>query len=231
MDVLPEASIYDREHRFMPWGKLIEHVVEKTETLIPRGGSVLDLACGTGQLLGNLSRRRPDITCIGLAIDANYIAFARKQYPGITYIVGDMRTWNDVASFNAIVCTGGLHHLSYDEQPPFIRRLPMLLDRGGFAIVADPYIGDYHDETSRKMAAAKLGYEYLLATIRNGADDEVIAATAQLIANDVCGLEYKTSIKRLKSVFHDTFKRVGIRRMWPQQHTDYGDYVVTLKKE
>lgn len=237
MNALPNAEIYDREHRFMPWGKLIEKVISHASESIPNNGTVLDLACGTGQLLGQLSARRSDITCIGVDIDPDYIAVARQAHPHITWIVADIRHWESPAQYDVVVCTGGLHHLPHNDQPHFIRRLHTFVAPTGFVLVADPYLDDYDDfvnvEMGRKIVAAKLGYEYLVATIRNGADEDVVAATAQLIVNDVCGTEYKTSLKRMKPHFELTFGRVHITRTWPKVDPEghgYGDHIIQLWK-
>lgn len=237
MNILPNAEIYDREHRFMPWGKLIEKVIAHACTFVPGNGTVLDLACGTGQLLGELTRRRRDIRCVGVDIDPDYIAFARAAHPHITWVDADMRSWESASQFDAVICTGGLHHVPHDDQPAFVRRLPAFVAPTGFALVADPYLDDYDDfddiEMGRKIVAAKLGYEYLVATIRNGADDDVVRATAQLIVNDVCRIEYKTSLKRIKPLFEAAFSRVSITRTWPKVDPEghgYGDHIVQLFK-
>jgi hypothetical protein len=59
------------------------------------------------------------------------------------------------------------------------------LKEKGFAIFADPYIGNYTNETERKSAAAHLGYEYLLATIQKHAPASIIKAAIDILECDV----------------------------------------------
>ena len=91
----------------------------------------------------------------------------------------------------------------------------------GVAIFADPYIGNYANETERKIAAAELGYEYLLATIKNNAPASIIKAAVDILDCDVMGLEYKTSMSRMESVFRKVFHEVKIYKTWPNTQSEY----------
>lgn len=229
MQNLPTAEVYEKEFRYMPWGILIEELLATLESSLPQNARVLDLLCGTGYLLAKLKDRRPDLEATGVDLEAEFIAFAARTYPGITFITADAATWESSTPFDAILCTGGLHHLPYETQETFIKRLRALLSSNGVAIVADPYIDDYRNEGERKLAAAKLGYEYLAATIRNGADDDVIKATASLIANDVLAVEYKSSVAKIEPLFRAHFSSVEKKKTWPAADTEYGDYYFTLR--
>ena len=125
----------------------------------------------------------------------------------------------------AVLCTGGLHHLPYENQPDLLGVISHLLEeRTGFGIIADPCIDDYSTEKERQIAAAKLGYEYLIATLENGAPAEVIKATADLISNDVLGKEFKTSIEKITSLFKGKFS-YSMGKTWPDKEIGgYGDY-------
>lgn len=230
MQNLPPASTYDDEVKYMPWGKLISQVEEIAINSVPQNGRVLDLLCGTGNLLGRLHTHRPDIIFTGVDLESEYIAFAHDMYPSISFQVGDALTWTSETPYDLVLVTGGLHHIPYENQEKFIQNIAGLTKDNGIAIVADPYIDEYSNEEERKLAAAKLGYEYLIATLRNGATKVVAKATADLIANDVLGVEYKTSIKKMKPIFERYFSRLEQYKTWPETDSEYGDYYFVLRR-
>jgi len=117
-----------------------------------------------------------------------------------------------------------------DKQEPFLEMIPSLLKSNGFAIFADPYIDNYTNETERRLAGAKLGYEYLVATINNVAPDSVISAAVDVLYNDVMGFEYKTSVKKLESMLRKLFSELEVHKTRPEEKSEYGDYYIICKK-
>lgn len=222
MQNLPTAETYAAEVKYMPWGILTAEIEKVIIERVPQNGAVVDLLCGTGYLLSSLQKQRPDIKYIGVDLEPEYIEYAKTQFPNIEFVVADAFEWSSNEKFDAVLATGGLHHLPYDKQEPFLKKVSSLVKEGGFALVADPYIPDYSNEAERKLAAAKLGYEYLAATIQNGATDEVARATADLIQNDVFLTEFKTSIEKIKPQFERSFKNVEMHKTWGGE--GYGDY-------
>ena len=229
MQNLPTAEVYQEEVKYMPWGTLILEIIDFVVKNIPQNGSVLDLLCGTGYLVGEIQKRRPDIQYIGIDLEKEFINYARELYPKIDFQVHDAFTWKTNQKFDGVLCTGGLHHLSYDKQKKFVYKISSLVKNSGFTIVADPYIDDYESEKDRKLAATKLGYEYLVATINNGATDEVIRAAESLILNDIFLIEFKNSIVKTEPYFKEYFSVVDKHKTWPQEDTEYGDYYFILK--
>jgi 2-polyprenyl-3-methyl-5-hydroxy-6-metoxy-1,4-benzoquinol methylase len=230
MQNLPTAEVYERENRYTPWGILMKEIQESVFKEAPKGATVLDLLCGPGYLLGQIQSQRPDLRLTGVDLESEFIEFARKQYTRVDFIVADAAEWKAEGHYDVIVCTGGLHHLPYEQQEPFLQKIASLIADGGFAIIADPYIGAFSDELSRKLASAKLGYEYLVATMRNGADEEVIRATVGILMNDVLLVEYKSSIQKMKPLFEKYFSKVVMRKTWPAEESDFGDYYFILRK-
>ena len=127
------------------------------------------------------------------------------------------------------MCTGGIHHLHYDQQIQFLERIPSLLTPNGFAIFADPYIDDFSMELERRQAAAKLGYEYMMATIRNGAPNEIVKAAVDILYNDVMGFEFKTSLRKLEPTFRRLFSEVEMNKTWPEFTSEFGDYYLVCR--
>lgn len=60
--------------------------IEYLKFLIPRGVSILDLGCGTGSLLAQLEPANG----VGIDFSAAMVEEAKKNYPGLTFIQGDI---------------------------------------------------------------------------------------------------------------------------------------------
>ena len=229
MTALPSSETYERELQFMPYRKSL-NVVKNIVSVAPNNGRVLDLMCGTGYLLGQIKQRRPDLHLFGADLDERYIEHARKQYEGIDFFVEDVLKWK-AGPFDSVLCTGALHHIPYDQQEEVVARIAGITKQTGFAIISDCYIDDYSCEAERQLAAAKLGYEYLIATTINGAPLDVVRATAEILVNDVCGEEFKTSLRKRLPIFKKHFRKVETIKTWPKTKTQYGDYVTVLRKK
>jgi trans-aconitate methyltransferase len=230
MKGLPDAEVYEQELQFMPyrasWRRVLNHLSEHT----PNDGSLVDLMCGPGYLLGRLAERRPDLALSGVDIDHRYVPFAREKYPGINFELADILTWEPQAPFDVVICTGALHHIPYEEQEAAIRRMASMVAPGGFALISDCYVDDFANETERRIAAAKLGHEYLRETIENGAPPEVIEATIEILWNDVMRREFKTSTAKRFPIFERVFDSVETIKTWPVFESGYGDYISILGK-
>jgi SAM-dependent methyltransferase len=66
--------------------------------------SMLDVACGTGRLLGALAGTIPE--CHGVDLLTSNIAYARSVRAGITFHVRDMRTVRLGRTFDVVTCLG-----------------------------------------------------------------------------------------------------------------------------
>ncbi len=230
MQNLPSAEVYEKEFKYFPWGILIREIQDFIVKSVPQNGRVLDLLCGTGYLLGELRKKRPDLNCVGVDMEPEFVEFGKRTYPEIEFVNADVRTWTSDESFDAVLCTAGLHHLPYSEHESFVAKIASLVSPTGFAMVADPYIDDYSNETERKVAAARLGYEYLADTVKSGASEDVVKAAVDILSNDVLGVEFKNSIKRTEPTFSKYFGYVEKHKTWPVHESEYGDYYFILKK-
>src|SRR5690606_9306541 len=92
--------------------------------ILPEGGSLLDLGCGSGRLLMHLAERRPDIEIVGLDASEGMIERARaltreRGLEGrLTFVHGDMLKLHDYVGtrrFSAISSIFALHHLPTHE--------------------------------------------------------------------------------------------------------------------
>jgi trans-aconitate methyltransferase len=208
MQNLPTAEVYEKEFTFMPWGRLIEKVKQNVISNAPRGSKVLDLLCGPGYLIGQIQKARPDMEYLGIDLEAEFINYARQNYPKVNFLVADAFNWMPENKFDVVLCTAGVHHLPDEKQEPFIKKIADLLTATGFAIIAD---------------------EYLLATIQMGAPPDVIDAAVQVLRNDVLLIEWKTSVRKRSKMLRKYFKDQIALKTWPLDLvTDYGDYYFVL---
>lgn len=67
--------------------------------------SILDIGCGTGRELSQLSKLYPD--CVGFDVLPTMTSFAKKRNPHLTIFDGDMRTVRLNRTFDAIYAVGG----------------------------------------------------------------------------------------------------------------------------
>jgi trans-aconitate methyltransferase len=227
---MPEASVYEEELKYMPYAKSLTKVIDLVCSRAPKNGRLADIMCGTGHLLGEIAKRREDLTLWGIDIDKRYVNFARRNHPGIIFLSGDVLDLQPSGQFDVFTCTGALHHVPYDRQEKAVGKMASMIHGEGLGIISDVYIDNYADELERKLAAAKLGYEYLRETMNNGSPDEVTAVTTDILKNDVMGIEYKTSLARRLPIFRKFFGSVETIKTWPDEQTEYGDYVTILQK-
>lgn len=230
MHNLPNPDIYLLEMQFMPWGKLMGKVLSEVITNAPYNGSVIDLMCGPGFLLDSIWHHRPDLTLLGIDIDYRYIHYASKKNPHIQYEQGGVINYNYTETFDCVVCTGSVHHLSYHMQPLLFEKMSNLTNKHGMCICADSCISGYANESDRQFAAAKLGYEYLKAVLGVRAPTPIINAALDILHNDVLADgEYKNSISQLIRMAEATFGHVEAKKVWPEHASTYGDYYLLCK--
>ncbi len=230
MQNLPSAKIYELEISYMPWKKLRDTIIDYVIVHAPQKAEVLDLLCGPGYILGNIQKQRSDLICLGLDLESEYIEYAKNNYPNVSFEVADVIKWESNYKYDVILCTAGVHHLPYEYQEEFIEKIAQLSSDDGFVIIGDLYIDDFSNEQERKVSASKLGYEYLKITIENGAPNEIVKTAIDVMDNDVMGVEYKTSLKRIKPILEKYFSNIEIHKTWPNNDSEYGDYYFILKK-
>lgn len=77
---------------------------------VPAGAKMLDLCCGTGQLVAALVERGYRVT--GFDGSADMLRHARNNAPEASFIEGDARDFNLEGDFDGVVCTSAsLNHM------------------------------------------------------------------------------------------------------------------------
>ncbi|MCR5262481.1 MAG: class I SAM-dependent methyltransferase [Clostridiales bacterium] len=115
-----------------------------TASLLPPGGSILDLGCGTGLELDHYFAAGGGAAITGIDLSEAMLAALRKKHPDreMTLIRG---SYFDIdlggGAFDAAVSVESLHHFTYDEKLPLYSRLRAALKRGGYFILTDYFCG------------------------------------------------------------------------------------------
>lgn len=222
----PPSIAYEAVFASMPWGETIEDIIHKVVAAAPVNGLVLDLMCGPGYLLGKIAEQRPDLALIGVDNNKEFISYGKSRYHFIHFFHADVLKWS-CEQVDVLLCTGGLHHLPYADQPEFLKHCSGLLKQNGVAYFADPYVEEYSNALERRLAVAKLGSAYLLETIKRGAPDEVVQEAIRILHDDIQEKEYKLSLQKGVTLFKQFFRSVTYTCLWPHEISHYGDYVFT----
>ncbi|MFC1613549.1 class I SAM-dependent methyltransferase [Patescibacteria group bacterium] len=209
MKKLPSPATYDREMIFLPWVSVIRKMIDYGRKS-PKNFKILDLMCGTGYLLGNLSKDRPDLQLTGIDIESQFISYASNQYSAVKFIKDDVLLWKPTEKYDIIFCTGALHHLRYKDQPKLIEKISKSLSNIEMSsfFMADSFIRDYHNEMEKKLASLELGNYYITYAIEKNAPADIIEATIDILHNDILDFECKTSICRTEDLLRKYFSCV-----------------------
>jgi ubiquinone/menaquinone biosynthesis C-methylase UbiE len=132
------ANYSDIEPRALgPQNLLSRHrfALEMVESAVPRGSRILDVGCGTGEMVAKLTERGYEAWGVDLA--EPMIAFASERYGSSRFRVGDIEKIPfDDSTFDAVVCLGVVEYLVDDEQA--LKEIRRVLKPGGSAIVSTP---------------------------------------------------------------------------------------------
>lgn len=98
-----DARLYDDRHAFV-W----RNAASLVEMLAPRRGErILDLGCGTGHLTKQLASAGADV--VGIDASPAMIDEARRNHPGLRFVVADARNYRADEPFDAVFSNAALH--------------------------------------------------------------------------------------------------------------------------
>lgn len=96
--------------------------------------TILDVGCASGWFISKLAINFPAAKCYGIDIYDKAIAYGKKQYPHITFAMGDAhRTPFKKESFDLVVCTEVLEHV--DDPKAVLLEIKRVLKKNGVAII------------------------------------------------------------------------------------------------
>ena len=135
--LLSTPKVYDIFQNLMGAKSLRENLmVNHIEP--PSDSKLLDIGCGTGQLLQHLS---DDIKYFGIDLSADYISFAKSQFGLRGEFYNSSLAELDSVNFplmDRVVAFGVLHHLSDTEGELLFKEAKRCLKPGGKIVTIDP---------------------------------------------------------------------------------------------
>jgi trans-aconitate 2-methyltransferase len=126
--------------------------------------TVVDLGCGPGNSTGLLKRRWPGASVVGLDSSANLLDAARRDYPDIAFVTGDIATWTADEHCNVVFANASLQWVGDHE-----RLMPRLFDQvapGGVFAVQMPRNHDFATHQLMRQVAAEGEWRDRLADAR-----------------------------------------------------------------
>ena len=121
------AAAFDRERgRTLferPW-------LDRFAALLPAGGAVLDLGCGTGEPIARHLLGR-GLAVTGVDSSPAMIALARERLPAGEWLVGDMREVSLGRRFDGVLAWHSFFHLPPGQQRPMFARFAAHARPGG----------------------------------------------------------------------------------------------------
>lgn len=112
------------------WNHNIEYHRLVLDALPSCARTALDVGTGDGLLARDLHRVVPDVT--GIDVDAEVLARAHAEDPGVTWVQGDVLT-HPLGSFDVVASVAVLHHFTDPEAA--LRRLADLTNPGGLLAI------------------------------------------------------------------------------------------------
>jgi len=145
---------YDTMSRLLGAGPAHARLVAQADP--PPGGRVLEIGCGTGNVLARMWRARPDVEMVGIDPDAAALDRARTKLPGSVRLergYADALPLPD-AHVDRVLSSFMFHHLPPDQQPGALREVRRVLRPGGSLHLVDIASGGPHGLVVRAVGAA-----------------------------------------------------------------------------
>jgi len=157
----PLFAIEDRHFWFRARNRVISTLVRQITAGLSSGYWVLEVGCGTGNVLRVLEQACPDGVVVGIDLFAEGLQYARQR-TSCPLLQGDMHAPPFGTQFDLIGLFDLLEHLPDDMQ--VLRDVHAMLASGGtllLTVPAHPSLWSYFDEASRHCQ------RYELAELRN----------------------------------------------------------------
>ena len=107
------------------------------KTVLRDGDYILDVACGNGYLLGELSKKA-GVNAFGVDISENMIASARERYPACTFVASPCTPLGfENESMDVITVSCAFHH--FETPQNFANECMRVLKKNGKVLIAEPF--------------------------------------------------------------------------------------------
>lgn len=133
------------ETKYMSVEKYHESLELFCSSLSSRDASILELACGPGNITKYLLDKIPTLKILGTDLSPSMLKLAQANNPTANFRSLDCRSILDLKSeYNAIVCGFGLPYLSKEEAVKLIEDASKSLNKGGLL-----YLSTMEDDYSK----------------------------------------------------------------------------------
>lgn len=131
------------------WGLQVvtaKKIIPELPDLLPRlqaGGALLEVGCGTGNLLLQLAKSFPQARCVGVDIDQDGLRVAREKIKAaglegrVEAREGTVASVTQAGSFDAVVMVEVLHEISPGMRPSVVKDAGAALKSGGWMVIVD----------------------------------------------------------------------------------------------
>lgn len=165
-------------------GLIEQSWLERFAALLPSGGSVLDIGCGSGEpIAGWFVRNGFSVT--GVDSSPSLIAICRERFPEQRWLVADMRTLDLGTRWHGILAWHSFFHLSAADQRAMFPRFDALA-RPGAALMftsgpeAGEKIGEWRGEPLFHASLQSEEYRQLLS-------ESGFSVVAHTVSDETCG--------------------------------------------
>lgn len=157
-DLRDELNLFDK------YDELIDTIAEKINVL-PKGSRILDIGCGTGNLLGEL---KEDKELIGIDQSLEMLIIAKNKYPNLTLKMGNFLDESyDDKQVDIIVSTYAFHHLQGEEKIEALDKMVKALSPRGKIIIGDLMFENEEQRQKKKDYYKSIGREDLWEIIED----------------------------------------------------------------
>ena len=165
------AEAWDEDRGSSLWEPHEPYWLGRFTELLPAGGTVLDIGCGTGE---PIARHLPaaGFAVTGLDSAASLLAIAARRGPGFgtpppEWIVGDMRQLDLGRTFDGLLAWHSFFHLTPEDQRPMFARFARHAAPGtALMFTSGPEhgeaIGEWRGEPLHHGSLAPAEYRHLL---------------------------------------------------------------------
>lgn len=127
MSLLWDEKKYTEDFGFVrEYGKDLFPLIEKSRR---NGMRLLDLGCGNGELTNELTE--DGFAAEGMDASEEFLAAARKRYPGIRFFKGDAVDFHAEQKYDAVFSNAMLHWVGKEKQPDLLGCVCAALNEGG----------------------------------------------------------------------------------------------------
>jgi 2-polyprenyl-3-methyl-5-hydroxy-6-metoxy-1,4-benzoquinol methylase len=107
------------------------------KSITKQNASVLELACGPGNITKYLLDKRPDLKILGTDLAPNMIGLAKQNNPSAKFKLMDCRSVDSLTEkYDAVMCGFCLPYLSKEEAIKLIGGVSKLLNPGGIFYIS-----------------------------------------------------------------------------------------------